>query len=420
MATSKKNSEATAGTKHASPTDPEYEPITKRTRQASKKSTDQEQKSATATSSSTVSSNEDDQQSQDKPKLEDKDGHGQVDSDSNTKDSNDGGDSDNKSKSTNGDASDSKDTNVKSKDDSTDKDGNEDESVVVEKGHAFFFYRPKVDTKDISGTQDVQKFYLLLSPDDAAGRPAPEDKLEQGDEARKPSHEGKPCHRLLVIPQKTFPSPGKGPKSRVWAFVDEASSDLDDLEKRLERYSYSTKTRGDRTQEPARLIGEARFNIVVHHGTSHFLYELEVPEKPLEVQEAFGLQKEGHFIIQVKNPEIKSPATERGQARYASLGQGAATLPKHLQEKFRGVRKDNVRYTALDTTEFLDVQHVELVLIAVNKDAKEEFAEVVKGLEEEVETELENEIDSDKPEDHAYKELETDEKTIHAAIDTFK
>ncbi|KAF9366543.1 hypothetical protein BGX34_001088 [Mortierella sp. NVP85] len=297
----------------------------------------------------------------------------------------------------------------------------DNEPRVIEKGHAFFFYRPKVDVIDKpTGADDVQKLYMLLSPDDAVGRPATEDMVGQQDPSSKFSHDNKPNHRLLVIPQKSLPSPGKGTKSRIWAFVDEASADLDKVENKLERYSYSTKTRGERTQQSARLIGEARYEIVIHHGHSHFIYELEVPQQPTDVQQTFNISKEGQFLVQVKNPEIQTPATQRGQARYATLGEGAAKLPDHLQEKFRGIRKDWVRYTILDSTEFLDIPHVEIGLFAVNKDVKEEFTELVEALEAEVEEE-EKEIEKEgSPEDHVYKELNLDESKVPAALEEFK
>ncbi|KAF9350908.1 hypothetical protein BGX26_010954 [Mortierella sp. AD094] len=289
---------------------------------------------------------------------------------------------------------------------------------VIEKGNAFFFYRPKIDVDKPSSTQDIQKLYMLLSPDDAAGDSATKDKSGHGNSPSKPSHAGQPRHRLLIIPQKSLPSPGKGRQSRAWAFVGEASTDLGEVEGKLERYTYSTKTHGKRTQESARLIAEVRYNILLDEKNhSHFVYELEVPQQPGDVQQEFNILKEGQFLVQVKNPEIQTAATERGQARYATLGEGAAKLPKHLQEKFRGIRKEWVRHTNLDSVEFLDIRHVEVVLIAVNKDAKEEFEEVMRALEAEVE---ENEIDSENPEDQVYKELNLEEDKVPSAIEEFK
>ncbi|KAF9179357.1 hypothetical protein BGZ51_006956 [Haplosporangium sp. Z 767] len=290
---------------------------------------------------------------------------------------------------------------------------------VIEEGRAFFFYRPKMDVDTPSDVDDIQRLYMLLSPNGAAGRPATGEKVKQPDQPSK-SHAGTPLHRLLTIPQKSLPSPGKGRGSRVWAFVAEVSADVETLDKKLEEYTYSTKTRGERTQGSARLVGEARYSIILDYDHSHFVYELEVPLQPGEVQETFNILKEGHFLIQVKNPEIQTAATERGRARYATLGENAAKLPKHLQEKFHGVRKEWVRHTALDTAEFLDVQHVEVVLVAVHKDAKEEFEEAVKALEAEVKEEEERDIDSKKPETHAYNELNLDEEKIPSAVEEFK
>ncbi|KAG0325898.1 hypothetical protein BGZ99_010425 [Dissophora globulifera] len=309
---------------------------------------------------------------------------------------------------------------IKEESDDKSKPVEDGEPKVIEKGHVFFFYRPKMDVDKPAGTDDLQKLYMLLSPDAeaAAGKGATGARASG---RSKSSRGSKPHHRLLILPQKILPSPGKGPKSRVWAFVDEASTDLKKLENRLERYTYETKTRGTRTQEPARLVGEARYDIILVNDQAHFVYELEVPEQPCEVQDAFNILKSGQFLMAVKNPEIQTPATERGQARYATLGKSAAKLPKHLQDKFHGIRKEWVRHTALDSPEFLDVQHVEVVLIAVHKGAKEEFAQAVKDLEAEVKEEEENEIDREEnPEDHAFKELKVDEETIPAAIEEFK
>ncbi|KAF9430828.1 hypothetical protein BGZ76_000691 [Entomortierella beljakovae] len=328
-------------------------------------------------------------------------------------------------------------------------------SNTIEKGHVFFFYRQKIDVDTPKGINDIQKLYLLLSPDAAVGRPAEENKVGQVDDTPKPSLEGKPCHRLLIIPKKTLPVYGQGAKSRAWAFVEEASSDLEKLESRLERYTYSTKTVGERTQESARLIGEARYEIFLdQQNHSHFIYELFVPQEPTLVQQEFNILQNGHFIVQVKNPEIQTPAStstntskhdpaspkntenneqehgkendggdkekeEKKTRPYTTLGKDAAILPKHLQEKFRGKRKDWVRYTSLDSTEFLDTRHLEILLFAVNNDVKEEFAEVLQSLEDDIKEEEENSSLDENSEDNVYKELNLDEKVVQDATKEF-
>lgn len=356
--------------------------------------------------------------------------------------------------------------------------------MVLEKGHAYFFYRPKIDIGDKQkpkGTEDVQKLYMLLSPEAAVGRVSTladskqeglassgkkseekegsdGDKDGDGDGSMKLKKEedefkkedgGGAMHRLLIISRKALPTyqssnttgsgsnpRGNRPGARNWAFVDTASSDLAKVESRLREYSYTTKTRGERTQAAARFIAQARYEVVLDHvdpehpqrQSSHLVYELEVPTTPGPVQEAFKIAKEGQFLVHVKNPRIQTPATERGAVRYATLKDKAATLPQHLQERFRGVRKDEVRYAPMDTCEFLDVNHTELVLLGVKRGAREEFEDVLKGLEEDVEDEVHgwSESESEAEEggggglEQVYKELDVDEATIPAAVDEFK
>ncbi|KAG0080551.1 hypothetical protein BGZ93_002928 [Podila epicladia] len=125
-------------------------------------------------------------------------------------------------------------------------------------------------------------------------------------------------------------------------------------------------------------------------------------------------------MIQIKNPQIRTPATERGAQRYASL-KGAAKLPKHLQSKFQGIRQEEVRYRPVDTPEFLDIPHVELLLLAVGMHSKEELTEALKELEDEAIEDIKTEIDPEaKPENHSYKELKLDEETIPDAVNEFK
>ncbi|KAF9130184.1 hypothetical protein BGW39_003366 [Mortierella sp. 14UC] len=341
----------------------------------------------------------------------------------------------------------------------------ESHHAVLEKGHAFFFYRPKIDIDRPSGPNDVQKLYMLLSPDAAVGRVSTDSKhtgstsltagknVETDGRVKKEDGAGEVLHRLLIIPRKALPviepssnSSGAGggggswsenrPGSRNWAFVDTASPDLTTVESRLQEYTYSTKTRGERTQPSARFIAEARYEMILDHvdpqhpqrQSSHFVYELEVPLEPGPVQKAFNIKKEGQFLVQVKNPQIQTPATKRGAVRFATLKDKAAQFPEHLQEKFRGTRKDQVRYTPMDSTEFLDVIHTELVLLAVNRGAREEFEGLLKELEEEAEEEVrewseeeeEDESGASGPVEHAYKELQVDEATIPDAVEEFK
>lgn len=37
---------------------------------------------------------------------------------------------------------------------------------ILEQGDIFFFYRPKVDSKEIKSIDDVRRFYMVLCPED--------------------------------------------------------------------------------------------------------------------------------------------------------------------------------------------------------------------------------------------------------------
>lgn len=205
----------------------------------------------------------------------------------------------------------------------------------MERGHLFFFYRPKVDAQEVKGPNDIQKFYILMSPDGAVGRPAKEHEIEgkRGEERAPLDHKGKPLHRLLVVPGKCLPDPNSR-RARIWSFVEAASSDLHEVEYHLERYSYDTKTRGHRDIQPARLIAEARYEIVQHSSKdSHLMYELEFPEEPTDVQKAFHIYKQGHFLVTVKNPAFDSPAYSERWAGFK--GDAKANFSEELRANFQ-------------------------------------------------------------------------------------
>jgi hypothetical protein len=39
------------------------------------------------------------------------------------------------------------------------------ESQIIEHGDIFFFYRPKVGTEEVEDIGDVQRFYMITSPE---------------------------------------------------------------------------------------------------------------------------------------------------------------------------------------------------------------------------------------------------------------
>jgi hypothetical protein len=77
------------------------------------------------------------------------------------------------------------------KEDNTDK-----ESQIIEHGDIFFFYRPKVDTKEVEDIADVQRFYMVTSPEDSYG-------AETGGSIKRTTKES--IYRLFLVGQKQLP-----------------------------------------------------------------------------------------------------------------------------------------------------------------------------------------------------------------------
>jgi hypothetical protein len=95
------------------------------------------------------------------------------------------------------------------------------------------------------------------------------------------------------------------------------SKRIEDIDKKLDAEVYTTKTRGERHISGARPVAEGVYALVRYHDHVHLgysplfsslnvsAYVLELPDEPNEVQKAFNIGKEGSFVLQVKNPEVK-------------------------------------------------------------------------------------------------------------------
>jgi hypothetical protein len=67
---------------------------------------------------------------------------------------------------------------------------NEDKgSEVIEHGDIFFFYRPKVGAEEVEGIEDVQRFYMITTPEEKRNN-------------------NKDIYRLFLIGQKQLPEIG--------------------------------------------------------------------------------------------------------------------------------------------------------------------------------------------------------------------
>lgn len=245
---------------------------------------------------------------------------------------------------------------------------------TLEKGHICFLYRPKVDVDEVHSVDDVQRMFMVLIP--FMVRPSMSEEpiqsyFHQVIDNKQPEAD-KPIPgkiRVIAISRKKLPEIEK--HAKFWAFVDKAFTNMDDIKEFVGEKKYKTTTRGERSVSECRFMGRGVYNIVEHKGHTHLAYVLEFPEEPSEVQNEFNIEKEGSYVISVKNPETTNPS-------YAGLPDNEkVTYPTHLLEKF-GSR----RFVSLSSTEFIDYEGAELLFIGAKKDIAEELGESGKELEE--------------------------------------
>jgi hypothetical protein len=208
---------------------------------------------------------------------------------------------------------------------------------VLERGNIYFVYRPKVERASAAGLEDIQRFFVILSPFDKAR------------------------HRLIVIGRKKLPAIGDS-HERNWGFVQKVAGEPEGIEDELDRLTYSTATRGERHLSPARPAGEGVYTIARHDDHTHLAFALELPERPGEVQEELNIPREGSYIITVKNPDVDTPPDLGLQE------ENRADLPQRLRDRFRGRR-----FIPVDPPDFLDREGAELVLIGADEDVFEEL-----------------------------------------------
>lgn len=200
---------------------------------------------------------------------------------------------------------------------------------VIEKGALYFFYRPKVDVPKVRGINDVQRFYFVMAPDD------------------------RELYRLIIIGQKYMPEIFEGKMAREelnWAIVDLVTSNSKELGQ--EKLGWE-ETSAEKTVFPARPVGVAQYQLIQHGRHTELAYQLEVPEKPGQVQDAFNIFEQGSYIFKIKNPSGAAPG-------YPGAKQKAG-YPKELEEFF-----DSDWIDAKDKR-ILDYENTQLLLMGARK-----------------------------------------------------
>ena len=117
--------------------------------------------------------------------------------------------------------------------------------------------------------------------------------------------------RLITIGRKTLPSKDDGDRNH-WGFVDRVFRSPDELRKAL---SVGTVRDGD-TRRAASALRSACRRRGVRAGragrSSVLAYASGLPEEPGEVQHAFHIEREGQFVLSIKNPEAAARGDRPG------------------------------------------------------------------------------------------------------------
>jgi len=196
---------------------------------------------------------------------------------------------------------------------------------VLEQGNVYFFYKPKVQHTQAHELEDVQRFFMVLKPTDAAR------------------------YILVIIGRKHLP---KNEGESYLAIVDSIKEKLEDLLASLKAQHYETRTSGNRDALPARLLAEGKYIILTHDNHAHFIYQLQPSTMKGEAQEKFNLKEKGDYLINVKNPQKPSPPG------VGLTSHEKASYPEFLLQQF-----DDYRFIPLSSSDFLHYEGSELLLI---------------------------------------------------------
>ncbi len=258
---------------------------------------------------------------------------------------------------------------------------NYDSERFIENGDIFFFYRPKIDTKEVKAIEDVQRFYMVTCND-----------INKNTNKNKNKNKN---YRLFMLGSKKMPEivEGKsGSEERNWALNILTTSNSDEIHNELLLpVEYTTKTRGKRRLPAAQPAGEGKYSILRHDGHTELAYILEIPKIPGPIQTEFEIKKEASYIVSVKNPEIFIPGYDA-----FSKKDRKPNYPKHIKEKFGEKRWINV-----DDPEILDYENTQLLLIGARK----------RNVEEELGIEIDDEKENKNSAD-IFKELKIKKEEI--------
>ncbi len=207
---------------------------------------------------------------------------------------------------------------------------------IVEKGGIYFAYRPRIEEHEPQGVADIQRFYMVMKP------------------------EGHARFRVAVLGRKRLPEARD--HERIWGFIESVAQTAGAIEEQFREHHYATKTRGERTLPAVRPAGEGVYALIRRGRNLHLSYELELPQRPGDVQEELNIEPQAAYILAIKNPKMEAPPgaglPERDEARY----------PKSLEREFRG------RRFASEDPRLLDFEGAEFILVGARTDPEQAYA----------------------------------------------
>jgi hypothetical protein len=189
-------------------------------------------------------------------------------------------------------------------------------SQILEHGDIFFFYRPKVAAREVTGLDDIRRFFMVTATDTRQPDTGTEGKTQVGtkNETQDPIPEMGPdgqtkpttlstWYRLFTIGKKSLPEVRHTEarrSERYWAKIGGIFHDPKDLTNELLSPEY-------REGDSARPVGEGKYAIVSHKNHAELAYILEMPKEPGRAQKELGIEKEASYIVSVINPKVPVP-----------------------------------------------------------------------------------------------------------------
>src|SRR5215208_7600339 len=238
------------------------------------------------------------------------------------------------------------------------KDNNNHADIeILEYGDIYFFYRPKKNSEEVKGIEDIRRFFMVTAPEETG-----EKKM-----GRK-----KEMYRLIVIGKKSLPEIRKTEargSERYWGRVGGIFEDPKELTKELFSDEF-------RKGDIARPVGEGKYAIVKYQKHTELAYILEMPKEPGEAQKELGIEKEASYVISVINP--KKPVPEG----YPSVNQ-PPQYPESIQQEFN----DNENFIPLTKNlELINYQNAQIILIGAREGKDVIKKEIGIDMVEELET----------------------------------